>query len=104
MAEANVDASVQTNAEAMWPEAFELVLRPLIPLLPADAPLAPDLELQRAGLDSLATVNLLIELEDTFNITFPDDMLKASTVSTPANLWAALDALIAQSGNVSSRG
>jgi acyl carrier protein len=66
--------------------------------------LAPDLELQRAGLDSLATVNLLIELEDTFNVTFPDDMLKASIVSTPANLWAALDSLIAQSGSVSSRG
>ncbi|GAA4928935.1 phosphopantetheine-binding protein [Actinoplanes utahensis] len=90
--------------EASWPERFEAVLRSLIPLLPADEPLAPDLKLQQAGLDSLATVNLLIELEDTFDITFPDEMLKASTVSTPAALWATLDGLIALSGDRSGRG
>lgn len=85
--------------DAGWPEEFETVLRSLIPLLPADQPLTPDLKLQRAGLDSLATVNLLIELEDTFDVTFPDDMLRPSTVSTPAKLWATLDGLIALSGN-----
>jgi acyl carrier protein len=90
--------------DASWPEEFESVLRPLIPLLPADQPLPPDLKLQQAGLDSLATVNLLIELEDTFDITFPDDMLKPSMVDTPAQLWAALETLIGLSRNVASRG
>lgn len=76
-----------------WPPEFESVLRPLLPRLADSEPLVPDLKLVDAGLDSLATVNLLIDLEDTFDVRFPDDMLQASTVSTPGDLWAAVDSL-----------
>ncbi|WP_431936233.1 phosphopantetheine-binding protein [Micromonospora sp. RP3T] len=83
-------------ADTNWPQEFESKLRALLPRVALDEPLRPDLNLPDAGLDSLATVNLLIDLEDEYDIRFPDEMLQASTVATPAGLWAAVTALLSQ--------
>jgi acyl carrier protein len=42
------------------------------------------------GLDSFTTVQLLIDLESTFEFAFPDEMLVAATFATPRSLWKAL--------------
>lgn len=70
-----------------WDDGLEPLLRPLLPLLPADAPLTADLDLLRNGLDSLNVVELLAAIEDHYDILLADDEISARTVSTPATLW-----------------
>jgi acyl carrier protein len=46
------------------------------------------------GLDSMAAVNLLFELEETFGVVFPDSFLTESTFETPTALKSAIISLI----------
>lgn len=80
--------------ELTWPERFEVVLRSHATLLDATNDVTPDLNLVEYGLDSLATVSLLLDLEDEFGVTIPDESLTATTFATPRDLWAVVDKLI----------
>jgi acyl carrier protein len=80
--------------EPTWPERFEEVLRTHVTMLDTQAPLTNDLDLAEHGLDSLATVSLLLDLEDEFGVTIPDEMLTATTFATPADLWAVMGQLV----------
>jgi len=77
-----------TSAE--WAAGFEAVLRKHLPRLSADAELTGDLVLADHGLNSLATVNLLVAIEDEFDVMFPDELLAATTFTTPDALWTVL--------------
>ena len=79
-----------------WDQAFEDLLRPHLPLLPADEPLGAELSLRAAGLDSLGTVNLLMDVEDTFGVEVPDDDLSFEVFATPSTLWQLVDRLRAE--------
>jgi acyl carrier protein len=74
------------------PEEFSAILRRHLRYLPPDKPLAPDAPLRDLGLDSMAAVTLMLDLEDEFGITLPDSELTRNTFATPAALWAAVDA------------
>ena len=50
-------------------------------------------DLTAAGLTSLATVDLMLAIEDRFAIEFPEAMLNRRTFATLANLTAAVDTL-----------
>ncbi|WP_405160842.1 phosphopantetheine-binding protein [Nocardia sp. NBC_01499] len=76
-----------------WAESFEKTLRTYLPLLSADQEVTPDLNLADHGLDSLATVSLLLDLEETFVVTIPDHLLSVTTFATPAGLWEVIDSL-----------
>ena len=52
--------------------------------------LANDSDLYRAGLTSLATVGVMLALEDRFNIEFPNSMLNRKTFSSIAAIAAAI--------------
>ncbi|MFF0086643.1 hypothetical protein ACFYR1_44250 [Streptomyces canus] len=41
----------------------------------------------------MATVELLLQLESTYAVEIPDDLLQPSTFATPASLWQALQTL-----------
>ena len=43
-----------------------------------------------AGMTSHASVNVMLALEDAFDIEFPDDMLKRSVFETVADIAAAI--------------
>jgi acyl carrier protein len=73
-----------------WDEVFEAMLRPHLELLEADSPLVADLDLRDAGVDSLALVEILVSIEDTYEVEFPDELLTVETFRTPGSLWAAL--------------
>lgn len=73
-----------------WPESFERTVRTHLTRLQADAPLVGDVPLLDYGLDSLATVNLLVDLEQNFTVEFPDELLTASTFATADSLWSVL--------------
>jgi aryl carrier-like protein len=76
-----------------WPRSFEDVLRGYLPLLELDQPLVPGLDLMSYGLDSLATVSLLLALEDRYSVSIPDDMLTTTSFADPSEIWAVLERL-----------
>ncbi|MGB3441075.1 MAG: phosphopantetheine-binding protein [Actinophytocola sp.] len=73
-----------------WPDEFEKLLRNYLPLLGDDLPLAPATALVDHGLDSLSTVGLLVDVEESFGVQFPDDALTPDTFATPASLWSVV--------------
>ena len=50
-------------------------------------PLKPSASLFDLGLDSMGTVQLLLELEETFGVTFPDEALTPEVFATPGSPW-----------------
>ena len=56
--------------------------------------IAEDKSLYSAGLTSHASVNVMLALEDEFDVEFPERMLTRATFETVANLRQALDTLL----------
>lgn len=62
--------------------------------LPVDIDtLADDADLYQAGMTSHASVNLMLALENAFDVEFPDAMLKRSSFESVAAITAALNTL-----------
>lgn len=62
--------------------------------LPVDATtLADDADLYQAGMTSHASVNVMLGLEDAFDVEFPDRMLKRSVFESVSAIAAALGEL-----------
>lgn len=62
--------------------------------LPVDVgTLARDADLYQAGLSSHASVNVMLALEDHFDIEFPDRMLTPSVFESIASIEAAVSTL-----------
>ena len=62
--------------------------------LPVDVDALDDqADLFRAGLSSHASVNVMLALEDAFDIEFPDSMLKRSVFESVAGIDAAIQEL-----------
>ncbi|MFG3015668.1 phosphopantetheine-binding protein [Streptomyces cinerochromogenes] len=79
--------------ELPWTSTFEKTLRVHLTLVPTEETIAPDLSLADHGLDSMATVSLILDLEEAFGVTIPDHLLTSSTFGTPAELWSAIASL-----------
>jgi acyl carrier protein len=60
------------------------------------ATLSDDASLYEAGMTSHASVNVMLALEDAFDVEFPDEMLKRSVFESVANISSALQQLDAQ--------
>jgi acyl carrier protein len=62
--------------------------------LPVDVDaLAEDADLFQAGMTSHASVNVMLAIEDAFDVEFPDAMLKRSVFESIASIRAALEEL-----------
>jgi acyl carrier protein len=59
--------------------------------------LGNDADLYQAGMTSHASVNVMIALEDTFDVEFLDSMLKRSVFESVASIAAALEEVQAAS-------
>jgi acyl carrier protein len=57
-------------------------------------PINYDMELVQLGLDSMSAVAVLLEMEKTFNIRFPDEMLVEGTFRTAGKLKEAVQLLL----------
>jgi acyl carrier protein len=55
--------------------------------------LSDEADLYQAGMTSHASVNLMLALEDAFDIEFPDRMLQRSVFESVAAIAAALEEL-----------
>lgn len=58
------------------------------------ATLRDDSDLYDAGLTSLITVNLLLAIEDHFDVEFPDELLSRRTFQSIASLAEAVEELV----------
>jgi acyl carrier protein len=58
--------------------------------------LPDDASLYEAGMTSHASVNVMLALEDAFDVEFPDEMLKRSVFESIASIAGALEHLDAQ--------
>jgi acyl carrier protein len=58
--------------------------------LAAGAHIDPDLPLASLGVDSLDIIELVVQLEDTFDVEIPPDRVTPETFSTPASIWRLL--------------
>lgn len=76
-----------TEPATQWDSAFDKLLRSYLSQLMPDQLLEPDLNLWANGLDSLGTVNLLMDLEETYNLEIPDELLTFEIFTSPAALW-----------------
>ncbi|HEY3087687.1 MAG TPA: acyl carrier protein [Jatrophihabitantaceae bacterium] len=62
--------------------------------LPVDlASLSDEDDLYRAGMTSHASVNVMLALEDAFDVEFPDKMLRKSTFVSVSAIREALNSL-----------
>ncbi len=59
--------------------------------------LGPDDDLYQKGLSSHASVNVMLGLEDAFDVEFPDELLTRSTFQSVATIRRALEGLGASS-------
>lgn len=55
--------------------------------------LTDDADLYQAGMTSHASVNLMLALEDTFNVEFPERMLRRRLFESIASIRTAIDEL-----------
>jgi acyl carrier protein len=70
-------------------------LRPHLAFLEPTDDVPPDTSLSDLGLDSLAVIELVLDLEERFGVEFPDDMLKSSLFRSATTLYEALATLVA---------
>ena len=63
--------------------------------LPEGVTFDHDTDLYRAGMKSFSSVQLMLALEDAFEIEVPDDLLTRETFRSPAALHEAVAALAA---------
>jgi acyl carrier protein len=62
--------------------------------LPVDiSTLSDDADLYQAGLTSHASVNVMLALEDEFDVEFPDELLRKSTFESVTSIRSALTSL-----------
>ena len=75
------------------PLGFEQLLKPHLPFA-ADRLLEADDDLAGLGLDSMSIVQLLADIEDSYGIELPDDILNEATFATVGSLWQVLADLL----------
>lgn len=56
---------------------------------------APEDDLAALGLDSMGVVQLLTDLEETYGLELPDELITEETFSTVGSLWDAVGGLVA---------
>jgi acyl carrier protein len=65
--------------------------------------LEEDTDLYKVGMKSFASVQLMLALEDVFDVEFPDSMLKRTTFHSPAAIEKAIQSLKSTSEPWSAR-
>ncbi|MEU6644629.1 phosphopantetheine-binding protein [Saccharomonospora sp. NPDC046836] len=79
----------EVDSEAIaWDSRFPEVLRSVLPRL--GEAVTAEVSLRAAGLDSLALVDLLVRLEEAYDVTIPDHELTPEAFATPGGLWQLL--------------
>jgi acyl carrier protein len=70
---------ISNNLDSAAAERLEQLVRPRLRFLKAADSLNADDNLGELGLDSMASVELLVEIEDQFDVQIPDEFLEENT-------------------------
>lgn len=76
-----------------WTPEFEHLLRRHCHFVAPDEPVDPDLPLGALGVDSLAFLSLIVEIEARLSVAVPDAML-AEENDSPLGLWLLVSGLL----------
>jgi len=71
-------------------QRFTAILRRHLPYLVPAEELPADVPLRELGLDSMAAVGLVLDLEKELAVTFTESTLLPETFATAADLWTAV--------------
>ena len=82
------------NYQTTFADRFEQVLRKHLRLVAADEPIPLETKLVSIGLDSIGTINLLLDIEEAFTVSLPGSMLTPQTFETRATLQSAVATLM----------
>lgn len=83
-------------------ETFQQVVRMHLKDVGPREELPMEVSLVKLGLDSLSAVNLVLDLEETFQVEFPDTMLTEAVFATGETLRGGLRAIVAQQRGAAS--
>lgn len=71
------------------------ILRPKLRFLTPGNAVPMDEDLGRLGLDSMASIDLLMEIEQELGVQIPDELMTAETFATGRHLLAVIEKLVA---------
>lgn len=78
---------------SMWTHEFERIVRKSLNRLGDGEPLSVDAVMVDFGLDSMKTIDLVVQLEEAFGVAIPDELLSPESFKTPRNLWQVVESL-----------
>jgi acyl carrier protein len=81
---------------------LERILRKHARFVATGADINPDTSLASIGVDSLDIIELIVQIEDNFDLEIPPDQVTPQTFATPASIWELLCELqpkLAESGS-----
>jgi acyl carrier protein len=78
--------SAENEVHLVMNAQLETVLRRYLVLVPDGQDVPLETELPALGLDSMSALTLLLELEEIFDISFPDSLLNATTFRSANSL------------------
>ncbi|MFF9063170.1 condensation domain-containing protein [Streptomyces sp. NPDC014882] len=81
------DEATAEQPAAPWDEGFEELLGRVLPDSAHGGGLDPDAPLADAGLNSMATVGLMVAIEELYDLVIPDDFQIVDMFRTPRMLW-----------------
>jgi acyl carrier protein len=90
-------------ANTMYPERIRPLVAEHARLLVDVSQLSDDSDLYEAGLTSLSTVNLMLALEEHFNVEFHDRMLGRKTFGSIRSLAEAIEELAGPAPAIAAR-
>jgi acyl carrier protein len=70
------------------------ILRPKLRFLAPNTEVPMDCDLGQLGLDSMASIDLLMEIENQLNVQIPDELITAETFATGDRLLEVIKKLI----------
>jgi len=71
-------------------QQFMNIVQSHLKYLKAGEQLQAQQQLKALGLDSMAAIDLLLDIEDTYNVVLPDTYLTEEHFSTAQALWAVI--------------
>lgn len=82
-----------------WPAEFEQILRRHCPLADPARPIDAGASLALLGMESFEVLAMIVDIEDTFELTVPDTMLTGDQFATASSVWECVRVLRSEPGN-----
>lgn len=75
-------------------ENFEFTVRRHCRFIEPQETIDPDALMTSLGADSLEIVELIVDLEDEFRVSFTEELLTPQVFATPGTIWRAIELLL----------